>query len=311
MTSTPPIDGQTDGPTAGEAAGPTESAEATALAVVTVSYASESVLPGFLDSIHAASSAHPLVVIADNKPGVVGPSPTAALAEQHGADYVPLSANPGYGGGMNAAVATLPDSVHWVLISNPDIVLHPGALDLLVATGSSSPDIGSVGPQVLTDGVTYPSARAVPSLRNGIGHALFARVWPENPWTKRYHAGSPEAGAADVGWLSGSCLLVRRAAFEQLGGFDESYFMYFEDVDLGYRLGKAGWRNRYEPAAVVEHSGGHSTASESAVMIDAHHRSAYRFLSQKYRGPLLLPLRLVLRAGLRIRTRLETRGKRA
>ncbi|QJU54432.1 glycosyltransferase family 2 protein [Herbiconiux sp. KACC 21604] len=308
MTPPPPATDPATDPQGAHAPGARQTGT---LAVVTVSYASESVLPGFLGSIEQATAAHPLVVVADNKPGAVGPSPAASLAEQHGATYVPLPANPGYGGGMNAAVAALPASVEWVLISNPDIVLHPGALDLLVATGASAADIGSVGPQVLTDGVTYPSARSVPSLRNGIGHALFARVWPENPWTKRYHAGSPEAGAADVGWLSGSCLLVRRTAFEQLGGFDESYFMYFEDVDLGYRLGKAGWRNRYEPAAVVEHSGGHSTVNESAVMIAAHHKSAYRFLSQKYRGPLLFPLRLALRAGLAVRTRLETRGKRA
>ncbi|MDO9396330.1 MAG: glycosyltransferase family 2 protein [Herbiconiux sp.] len=277
------------------------------VAVVTVSYSSEDVLAPFLESVERASTAPLLMVVADNKPREG--SEVQRIVAEHGARYLPLPANPGYGGGMNAAVATLPGSVRWVLISNPDIVLKPGAVDALVAAGQAGDDIGSVGPRIVTDGVTYPSARAVPSLRTGVGHALFARVWPGNPWTRRYHAGSGRSGEADVGWLSGSCLLVRRSAFDAIGGFDEGYFMYFEDVDLGYRLGKAGWRNHYAPGAEAEHSGGHSTVGESARMIEAHHRSAYRFLSQKYRGPVLAPLRLVLRAGLAVRTRLETRNQ--
>jgi N-acetylglucosaminyl-diphospho-decaprenol L-rhamnosyltransferase len=279
------------------------------VAVVTVSYASEDVMGPFLESLSVASAGPVAVVVADNKPAAE--SEILRLAAQYGANYLPLPANPGYGGAMNAAIATLPPSIEWVLISNPDIVLHPDAIDHLLAVGATAPDIGSVGPRVVTDGLTYPSARAVPSLRIGIGHAVFSRVWKNNPWTKRYHSGTATSGEADVGWLSGSCLLVRRTAFDQIHGFDEGYFMYFEDVDLGYRLGRNGWRNRYAPSAVVEHSGGHSTAGESKRMVDAHHRSAYRFLSQKYPGPLLLPVRLVLRAGLALRTRWESRPARA
>ncbi len=79
------------------------------------------------------------------------------------------------------------------------------------------------------------------------------------------------------------------AAFDELGGFDDGYFMYFEDVDLGYRLSKAGYRNVYEPSEVVNHSGAHSTSVESERMIEAHHESARRFLQRKYPGPLLWP----------------------
>jgi N-acetylglucosaminyl-diphospho-decaprenol L-rhamnosyltransferase len=277
------------------------------IAVITVSYASEGVLGPFLDSVAAACSVAVEIVVADNKPGEH--SEVQRLAATHEALYLPLPANPGYGGAMNAAIATLPASVQWILISNPDIVLCAGAVDRLIEVGRSADDIGSVGPLVMTDGVPYPSARSVPSLRTGIGHALFARVWPSNPWTRRYHGATADGGEADAGWLSGSCLLVRRAAFDEVGGFDEGYFMYFEDVDLGYRLGKRGWRNRYAPASMVEHSGAHSTTGESRRMIDAHHRSAYRFLTKKYPGPLLAPLRLVLRTGLAIRTRLESRDR--
>ena len=175
-----------------------------------------------------------VVVVADNKP-----SPTVEqLVRAHGARYLPLPANPGYGGGVNAVSASLPASVEWMLVSNPDIRWHPSAIDSLLATARTDSRIGSVGPMVLNDdGSVYPSARAVPSLRTGIGHALFANVWLGNPWTRAYRAEHTDPDVArDAGWLSGSCVLVRRSAFDELGGFDEGYFMYFEDVDLGYRL---------------------------------------------------------------------------
>ena len=100
-----------------------------------------------------------------------------------------------------------------------------------------------------------------------------------------------------MGWLSGSCLLVRRAAFEQIGGFDERYFMYMEDVDLGDRLGKAGWLNVYVPSAEVLHHKGHATARESARNLAAHHKSTYIYLADRHSGPWRAPLRWAFRAG--------------
>src|SRR5690606_18898026 len=129
----------------------------------------------------------------------------------------------------------------------PDVRLHPGSVEAMLAALDADPQIGAVGPKLLNeDGSVYPSARDIPSLRTGVGHAAFSRVWAGNPWTRRYRqeAASPDE-ARDVGWLSGACLLVRREAFDSVDGFDDRYFMYFEDVDLGYRLGRAGWRNRY------------------------------------------------------------------
>jgi N-acetylglucosaminyl-diphospho-decaprenol L-rhamnosyltransferase len=113
-----------------------------------------------------------------------------------------------------------------------------------------------------------------------------------------------------VGWLSGSCLLVRRAAFDQVGGFDERYFMYMEDVDLGDRLGKAGWLNVYVPSAQVLHHKGHSTARESARNLAAHHKSTYLYLADRHPGWRRAPLRWAMRAGLAVRVRLMVRGSR-
>jgi N-acetylglucosaminyl-diphospho-decaprenol L-rhamnosyltransferase len=275
--------------------------------IVTVAYRSDAMLTDFLASVPAATSAPVALVVADNLPTE---GEAARIARSARADYVPIPANPGYGGAVNAAVGRLPDSVEWVLIANPDLILDPGALDRLVAAGREDDAIGSVGPLVKNpDGTTYPSARSVPSLRTGIGHALFSNLWTTNPWTRRYRDDlAPADERRDAGWLSGSCVLVRRRAFDEIGGFDEGYFMYFEDVDLGYRLGKRGYRNVYEPAASAVHIGGQSTGGESARMVRAHHASARRFIGRKYAGWWLWPVRAVVGTGLAVRSALAARG---
>ncbi|OYX59358.1 MAG: hypothetical protein B7Y93_00420 [Micrococcales bacterium 32-70-13] len=268
------------------------------VAVVTVVFHSDEVLPGLLDSLPAAVGEPFELAIADNAP--VERSTAQRLALKHAAHYIALPANPGYGAAVNTAVARLAPAVQWVVVSNPDVVFREGAISALVRAAESDDAIGATGPAVENaDGTIYPSARAIPSLRTGIGHALFASIWSQNPWTTAYrdaHAGAGET--RDVGWLSGSCLVVRRSAFDRVGGFDEGYFMYFEDVDLGYRLGQAGYRNVYVPAARAEHVGAHSTQIESSRMVRAHHDSAKRFLGKKYQGWHLWPVRAALSIGL-------------
>jgi len=275
------------------------------VAVVSVSYGSEAELTAMLASVPAAASDRPLVVIADNLPGT---GTTREVVTGAGGIYVPMRSNLGYGGAINEVVRGLPPAIEWVMITNPDVVFHAGAIDRLVETGATDDGIGAVGPIVRNDdGSVYPSAREVPGIRVGSGHALFSNLWPGNPWTRRYHAATASDTERDAGWLSGSCVLVRRAAFDAIGGFDEGFFMYFEDVDLGFRLSRAGWRNRFTPAAEVTHTGGHSTAGESAAMIRAHHRSAERFIRKKYSGVVFWPVRVVLLTGLRLRSTLAER----
>ncbi len=277
------------------------------IGVVTVAYRSHEVLPLLLRSLPDASTTEVRTVIVDNSPD--DDASARALAHEAGAGYVPLAGNPGYGAAANAGIATLPASVEWVLVVNPDVVLGHGAIDALVSVAETDRAIGSIGPRILTsEGTVYPSARAVPSLKTGVGHALFVNLWQTNPWTRRYRQES-ELGSEtrDTGWLSGACVLVRRAAFDSIGGFDDGYFMYFEDVDLGFRLGKAGFRNVYAPSAEVSHTGAHSTTAESARMVRAHHASARRFLSKKYPGWRLWPVRSGLSVGLAIRSALVRR----
>lgn len=279
---------------------------APAVGIITVSYGSEEVLAGFLASVPAASTRTTPITVADNLPSSGG---AKELCRSAGAEYLPMTSNLGYGGAMNAAAAALPSGVEWILVSNPDVVLEPGCIDELVRVATEDAAIGAVGPAIHnSDGTLYPSARAVPSLRTGIGHAMFVNLWTGNPWTRAYRKDAEQdPSSRDAGWLSGACVLVRRTAFEKLGGFDPSYFMYFEDVDLGFRLGKSGYRNVYAPSASVIHSGAHSTDGESAQMIKTHHDSARLFLARKYSGFWLWPVRFVLTIGLQLRSALIRR----
>ena len=273
------------------------------VAVVTVNYNSGRHLTSFLESVPSASQAPVALVVVDNASSD-GPAARRSV-EAHGGTFVQLDDNLGYGGAVNQAVRQLPAEIEWVLVSNPDVVLSVGVVDALVAAADAEPRVGSVGPAVLEqDGTVYPSARRVPSLRTGLGHAVFANVWPGNPWTRAYHDDDSHDHTRTAGWLSGSCLLVRRSLFDDLGGFDERFFMYFEDVDLGHRIGRAGHVNLYLPEVSVVHVGAHSTRSSSDRMRREHHRSAYRFLAGKYDAWYLLPLRAVLAVALTARSRL-------
>ncbi len=107
--------------------------------------------------------------------------------------------------------------------------------------------------------------------------------------------------AGPVDWVSGACMLVRRSAFEQVGGFDPAYFMYVEDVDLCWRLGQAGWTVGYEPAGRVVHTVGASSQLAPYRMILAHHRSLLRFANRTTIGPRRVVLPAVA-AALGVRT---------
>ncbi|WP_132993886.1 glycosyltransferase family 2 protein [Gordonia zhaorongruii] len=270
--------------------------------VVTVTYSSGDYLHEFLRTLADASDHSAPVVIADN--GSTDGAPEKAAAEHDNVTLVDTGGNIGFGAGINRGVAELDPAIEFVVIANPDVVWSPGSLDELLAAARRWPRAGSLGPLINElDGSVYPSARAVPDLVTGTGHALLGTVWKSNPWTKAYRDGENSSGERPVGWLSGSCLLVRRSAFDSVGGFDSRYFMFMEDVDLGDRLGRAGWLNVFVPDAAVIHAKSHSVSRYPEKMIPAHHRSAYRFNADRNRGPLRAPVRLVLRAGLAVRSR--------
>jgi N-acetylglucosaminyl-diphospho-decaprenol L-rhamnosyltransferase len=278
------------------------------LAVVTVTYSPGETLDVFLDTLAKATSRRVRVVLADN--GSTDGVPEKAAAEREDVLFLPTGENLGYGGAANRGVAGLPSDVGWVVVANPDLEWGPGSLDALLEAAGRWPRGGAFGPLIKEpNGEVYPSARLLPSLGRGIGHGVFAKVWPANPWTREYRQEKAAIAERAAGWLSGSCLLLRREAFDSVDGFDSRYFMYFEDVDLGDRLGGAGWLNVFVPTAEVVHIGGHSTGRSSARMLAAHHSSAYRYLADRHRGPQWAPLLLALRVGLGLRLKLLTRRR--
>ncbi|MFT2816926.1 glycosyltransferase family 2 protein [Leifsonia sp. A12D58] len=275
--------------------------------VVTVTYNTGQTLVSFFDSLATASTRPLSVVVVDNASSDL--TLERETVARHGATLLELNQNAGYGAGVAAGVAGYGDDVDYILITNPDVSFTPGSIDVLVDAAEAAQTAGSVGPRIIdADGTVYPSARNLPSLRTGVGHALFARIWPSNPWSRSYRAERDYGqDSREAGWLSGACLLVRKRAYDAIGGFDSNFFMYFEDVDLGARLGKAGWRNIYVPDATVTHTGAHSTSRSAKRMEKAHHDSAYLYLSNKYSAWYLAPLRAVLKLGLAARSWWVTR----
>jgi N-acetylglucosaminyl-diphospho-decaprenol L-rhamnosyltransferase len=272
------------------------------LAVVVVSYQSTDVLNTFLTSLEKSSVVPSQVVIVDNSPEVMQKPRSQALPS---ISVIHRPDNPGYGAAVNIGVDSLPHDIKWVVICNPDIVVHLDTLESLLAVARSKSSAGALGPAIFNeDGSLYPSARALPTLGVGIGHALLGIVWPTNPWTIAYRGDYRSENVRESGWLSGSFQLMRREAFEKVKGFDGGYFMFFEDVDLGWRLGQAGYRNVYVPQARATHLGGHSTKQSHQAMIRAHHESAMRFIAKRYPGALWWLLRALIGLGLSLRERI-------
>lgn len=264
--------------------------------VVVVTYFPGPHLDSFLDSL-AVATIHPYAVVCADNGSTDGSVQRAARRPQ--VQLLETGANIGYGAAANAGARAAAED--WLLIANPDITWSPGSLDVLLEAAGRWPHAGALGPAILTpQGDLYPSARSFPSLSRGIGHALLGWCWSGNPWTRAYRRESGAVVEGQTGWLSGSCLLVRRTAFESVGGFDTGYFMYFEDLDLCRRLAAADWQSIFVPAAVVEHVGGHvaKAPKHSRRMLLAHHRSAYRYLAGQYSGVRWAPVRAVLALGL-------------
>lgn len=277
------------------------------LVVVTVTYSPGEHLEHFISTLATATGEKPQVILADNGSNDGTPE-LAAEANEH-VRLLRTGGNIGYGGAINRAVAEIDPEIEYVIIANPDIRWGTDSIDVLLEAAQRWPRAGAIGPLVREpDGSVYPSARSVPGVLDGAGHAILGSIWPGNPWTRRYRQENEQIAERTVGWLSGSCLLVRRAAFDSIDGFDSRYFMYMEDVDFGDRMGRAGWHNVFVPAAEVTHAKGHAAGRNPETMLPAHHASAYRFQADRHPHWWQAPLRWALKAGLAIRCRLAVRS---
>jgi GT2 family glycosyltransferase len=176
----------------------------------------------------------------------------------------------------------------FVLLLNPDTEAQPGAVAEMAAHLRDHPGAAAVGPMLrYGDGEIQRSRRRFPTLATGLLESTpVAWHWPHNPASRRFHMDDvPPDVPGVVDWVTGAAILLRTTALEDVGGFDEGFFMYSEELDLCRRLRDAGWEVRYHPAAVVIHHEGRS--SEQAV--PARHlqfaRSRVRFF-RKHHGRL-------------------------
>ncbi len=273
-------------------------------AAVIVNYEAGPLLIDCVRSVLADTSAGPVeLVVVDN--GSRDGSIEALHAALPEVRVVQSPGNVGYARGANFGTAATYAPV--VAVLNPDLTVAPGSAGALVARLEQDARLGAVGPRVRNrDGSDYPSARRLPSIPVAVGHGLVGLWWPSNPFTTRYRQLDADAAQARaVDWVSGSAVWLRRDALDAVGGWDERYFMYVEDVDLCWRLRRGGFRIAYEPAGSVVHIQGAVTSRHPYRMLVEHHRSAWRFARRRLRGAgvALLPFAaafLVFRAMLAI-----------
>jgi N-acetylglucosaminyl-diphospho-decaprenol L-rhamnosyltransferase len=194
--------------------------------------------------------------------------------------------NLGYTGGNNLGIRA--SRGRYVLLLNPDTEVLGAALPAMVAYMDAHPEVGALGPQLLwPDGSVQSSRRRFPSLATALVESTFLQKWfPRNPVLVRYYVlDRPDDAVSEVGWVSGACLLARRAAIDAVGLLDDGYFMYSEEMDWQKRMQGAGWRVVYYPAAQVVHHEGKSSEQVVALRHIRFGRSKVRYFN-KHHGPL-------------------------
>jgi N-acetylglucosaminyl-diphospho-decaprenol L-rhamnosyltransferase len=188
--------------------------------------------------------------------------------------------NRGYGAGLNAGMQAA--SGRWFLLLNSDAWAAEGALDRLVEHAESQPRAGLVGPRALNqDGSPQLTVRGFPTLWRLATEYLFLRkLAPRSRALNAFYAGGLDFGRAQpVEWVMGFAMLVRREAVEEVGGFDEEFFMFSEETDLCRRLWDAGWEVWYAPEAEFTHVAG---ASHGGRLFGDNVRGHLRYLAKHH-----------------------------
>jgi len=198
-----------------------------------------------------------------------------------------------------------------VLLLNPDTEWFAGTLADYVGVARAHPRAGIVGPVVRNpDGAMYPSGRPFPGVVDAVGHAFLGPFRPQNPFTRRYHMdGWDRTTERTVDWVSGCCMLLPRAALEEVGYLDEEFPLYGEELDLATRLRDAGWSVLFTPSVEILHEIGVSTGRSHRMTV-RHSNSVFRyFRKHRARGWRRLSLPVAW-AALRLRAEIVwLRGK--
>jgi len=193
--------------------------------------------------------------------------------------------NLGYGAACNLGARGSESELF--LFLNNDVELAPGAAAAMAAALDAEPRAAAVGPRLLDSaGNPIRSIYRAPTPRRVLFENVFLpRLLPGLPFFDGHHtAYTSHRRARDVESLSGAAVLVRRKAFEEVGGFDETFFFYAEEDDLFARLREAGWRVRFEPAARAVHHGGVASADTPQEELDRRLHEGLRHYARKHHG---------------------------
>jgi N-acetylglucosaminyl-diphospho-decaprenol L-rhamnosyltransferase len=262
--------------------------ETAALDVSIVSYRCEGLLRECLRSLVDNAPSRPMAVhVIDN----ASRDGTAEMVAREFADVrvTVNERNVGFGAANNVAIRE--GSAEHVLVLNPDTRITSGALDRLLEVMDARPDVGMCGPRLeLEDGsFDHAAKRSFPTPISALGHFTGLGRGRGAGTLAAYRA--PDVSEGPVDAVNGAFMLIRRAALDQVGAFDEGFWMYMEDLDLSYRFARAGWITWYEPEVTVIHVKAGTTGQDRSVRLNAaFHYGMYRFYRKHYapdRNPLV------------------------
>jgi N-acetylglucosaminyl-diphospho-decaprenol L-rhamnosyltransferase len=259
--------------------------EAAALAVVIVNFNAGEWLSRCLASLQVHRGDIPIeVVVVDNASrdgsarAALTAHPWIRLIENPENRYL----SPAWNQGARETTAPL------LLFQNPDTEWWHGTLAEYAAVAAEHQRAGIVGPMVRgSDGSVYPSGRTFPRVIDALGHAFLSPFTRRNPFTRRHEMDGWDRGSERaVDWVSGCCMLMPRAAFDDVGGFDEAFPLYGEELDIATRLRDAGWSVWFTPAVEILHEVGVSTggAKRPHRLVVMHSRSLYRYYAKHRAG---------------------------
>lgn len=262
------------------------------LSVVVVTYRSRTHIADCLRSIDRARGPLALEVLVVDNASDDG-TPDAARAAAPWARVVETGDNLGYAKAVNIGLRESGGA--FVLVLNPDSVVGPDALVALHGWMTSHPRCGIAGPLIRNpDGSIEYTARSFPGAAAFLfnRYSLLTRLWPGNPWSRRYLLSDwDHRSPRSVDWVTGACMLVRREAVDQVGGMDEAYFMFNEDVDWCHAMKDAGWSVDFVPGASVTHHVGASRQKVADKVLLERHRGMIHYFRKYHRPhPLLAAL---------------------
>jgi GT2 family glycosyltransferase len=268
--------------------------------VVIVNYRTEAPLEACLRSLPPSESRE--VIVVDNSQTLRRDGFPARFP---GVIFMESPENVGFAAASNRGLAEARG--RHLLLLNPDTLVHGDAIEALEAALDRDPRVGAVGPRLLNDdGSLQYSCRRFPSyLTIFFGrYSLFTKLLPGNPISRRYlYLDWAHDTVAEVDWVSGACLMVRREVLEKIGPLDPGYFLFVEDMDWCRRIRDAGYSVLYTPEATVTHRVGASRARLPPRVVFARHRGMLRYVHKHFHSPW--PVEAILGAGLLARASLE------